>query len=214
MPAHRSEDEQAIREAVVAKLRQCRPGARIIHEINLCGGTVRCDVMAVDVAEIITAEIKSKRDKLDRLPAQMDAMRRSSHTAIAALDRKFMPPLETLSRPLPEGVGHHDLLWWWPKPQDMAEAMHPALPWREPDLRDSLHKPLPSDAIHLLHAGELEAMCGDLQILVAGRRPTMVQRIGALRWGATGREITMGICKALRAREWAAEADPPIKGAA
>src|SRR6056297_3623333 len=94
MPAARSEAEAEIRDAVVAKLRRTRPDARIIHEINMAGGTNRADVMAVSPAEIITVEIKSEKDKLDRLPDQIATMRKCSHITVAALHRKFMPEIE------------------------------------------------------------------------------------------------------------------------
>ncbi|WP_278118673.1 hypothetical protein [Mesorhizobium sp. WSM4887] len=72
MPAYRSSAEAEIRDAAVARLRQRRPNARIIHEINVSSnGPNRIDVLAVDRAEIIACEVKSAKDKLDRLPAQL-----------------------------------------------------------------------------------------------------------------------------------------------
>ncbi|MEL7525051.1 MAG: hypothetical protein AAFN16_04745 [Pseudomonadota bacterium] len=77
MPTHRSGDVQELRAAVADRLRELRPSARILHEINVAGGTVRLDVTAASPEEIITAEIKSKRDKLDRLPEQLKRLRAS-----------------------------------------------------------------------------------------------------------------------------------------
>lgn len=99
MPAARSEAETEIRDRVVTKLRRARPEARIIHEINIGGGKNRADVMAVSPAEIITVEIKSEKDKLDRLPAQIKTMRQCSHITIAALHRKFMPEINNTFAP-------------------------------------------------------------------------------------------------------------------
>jgi hypothetical protein len=210
MPAHRSEAEREIRDAVVSKLRRCRPNARIIHEINLLDGRVRCDVMAVDVAEIITVEIKSERDKLDRLAGQLDAMKRTSHTAIAALHRKFMPPVDSLAVPKLDGMSWDQIVWWHPKAKDLAEAHHSAFNWPDPPLENALQVALPQEALSLLHAHELRELCGRLGIGLP-QRPNMVVAAAALRWGATGRDICRGICAALRSREWAAEADDPIK---
>lgn len=209
MPAHRSEAEAEIREAVVAKLRRLRPGARIINEINVLDGRVRVDVMAVDRAEIITVEIKSERDKLDRLPTQLDAMRRTSHTPIAALHRKFMPDPEATLAPRLDFMPYDQLVWWYPTAQDMAEAHHPAFTWRDPDPMDHLQKALPPEAMSLLHSHEMKTVCAEVGLSLPPRS-NMKSMERFLRWGATGRQITLGICKALRAREWAAEADPPI----
>ncbi|WP_292173967.1 hypothetical protein [Mesorhizobium sp.] len=85
MPAYRSSAEADIRDAAVAKIRQRRPNARIIHEINVSShGPNRIDVLAVDRAEIIACEVKSAKDKLDRLPAQVASMFGAAHHVIAA----------------------------------------------------------------------------------------------------------------------------------
>lgn len=66
---HGSEAEVRIRDKVVALLRECLPDARIIHEFDLWG--VRMDLAAVTPEEIVLVEIKSERDKLDRLANQV-----------------------------------------------------------------------------------------------------------------------------------------------
>lgn len=212
MPAHRSEAEKEIRDAVVWKLRKARPDARIIHEINLLDGKVRADVMAVCRSEIITVEIKSAKDKLDRLEAQIDAMQRTSHTAIAALHRKFLPEntVETsLITPRLEFMKYDQIVWWHPSAQDMAEAHHPAFTWAEPPIENGLQNPLPTEALTLLHAHEMRTACANLGLPLPPR-PNMKQMERALRWGVSGRDICLQICAALRSREWAAEADDPM----
>ena len=209
MPAHRSEAETEIRDAVVAKLRRLRPNARIINEINILDGRVRADVMAVDRSEIITVEIKSEKDKLDRLPDQLDAMHRTSHTAIAALHRKFMPEIESTICPRLDFMKYDQIVWWYPSAQDMAEAHHSAFSWSEPPVENGLQNPLPPEAMSLLHANEMKTMCQNLAIATPPRA-NMKQMERALRWGASGRDICIEICGALRSREWAAEADDPI----
>lgn len=91
MPAYRSPAEGEVRDAVVARLRACRPNARIIHEINCSNnGPNRIDLIAVDRAEIIAVEVKSAKDNLDRLDAQVESMRKMAHHAIAAVHEKFL----------------------------------------------------------------------------------------------------------------------------
>ena len=211
MPAARSDAEAEIRDPVVAMLRRCRPEARIIHEINIGGGVNRADVMAVSPAEIITVEIKSEKDKLDRLPDQIATMRQCSHITIAALHRKFMPDIgEHLICPRLDCLPHGVLTWWHPSARDMAEAQHPAFQWQAPDVRGSLGRTLPESALHLLWRAELLALCGDLRIST-GKRPAMRDLVMALRWQATGGDLTKGICRALRRRDPCAEADPPME---
>ena len=66
---HGSEAEVRIRDKAVALLREALPDARIIHEFAL--GGVRMDLAAVTPDTIVLVEIKSERDKLDRLPDQV-----------------------------------------------------------------------------------------------------------------------------------------------
>lgn len=209
MPAHRSDAEREIRDSVVSKLRHVRPEARIIHEINILNGKVRADVMAISNSEIITVEIKSEKDKLDRLPKQLDAMQRVSHTAIAALHRKFMPSPEFVTCPRLDFMKYDQLVWWHPSAKDMAEAHHPAFTWQDPPVENGLQNPLPHEALSLLHAEEMRSLCGDLSVAIP-KKANMKLMERALRWSASGRDICYGICKCLRAREWAAEADAPI----
>lgn len=212
MPAARSNAETEIREAVVARLRHFRPGSRIIHEINIFERRNRVDVMAVDRTEIITVEIKSEKDKLDRLTDQLAAMRRCSHISIAALHRRFMPEVTDLSTPRLDGVPHDVETWWYPSAADMAEAHHPAFNWTEPDLRRSLGRCLPEMALSMLWRAELLQLCADAGVST-DRSADMECLKRAIRWQATGSDITKGICRALRRRDPCAEADPPIQDA-
>jgi len=66
-----SEAEERIRLKVEAELRCLYPTARIIHELVLSTGVSRLDLAAVTEDQIIVAEIKSERDTLSRLQAQI-----------------------------------------------------------------------------------------------------------------------------------------------
>ena len=66
---HGSEAEVRIRDKAVALLRECLPDARIIHEFSI--GGVRLDLAAVTPDSLVLVEIKSERDKLDRLADQV-----------------------------------------------------------------------------------------------------------------------------------------------
>lgn len=208
MPAYRSPKEAEVRDAVVARLRAVRPGARIIHEINTAGtGSNRIDVLAVDRAEVIAVEIKSEKDKLDRLPDQVEAMRKVAHHVIAAIHEKHLvqkpePWMRDDLVDIPRDMTKGAVKWIYP------ELQRPGLwDWRWEDPRPTVTKPLPEGAIWMLWSAELVQLCADLQVSVS-KRPTIGHMVTALRWNATGAQITKGICAALRARA-CIEADPP-----
>jgi hypothetical protein len=192
MPAYRSDAEGEIRAAVVAQLRKIRPGARIMHEVNASSFGNRIDVLAVDRAEIIAVEIKSAKDKLDRLKDQAAAMKGCAHHVVAAVHEKFA------QRDVRDAIGWGAVTWFYPADTDY---------WTDP--RHVPTAPLPATAIDMLWRDELLTMCGKFGVCVP-KRPTMGQMIPALRWGLTGRDLTLGICAALRARN-CIEADAPVE---
>jgi len=215
----RSEAEQEIRSCVVDRLRKMRPNARIIHEINVGGGINRVDVMAVDIAEIISVEIKSKKDKLERAPAQIKSMLNCSHHVAIAFHEKFLVEKKTNQH-----AAHYELdgsfflrsvpsecrgatPWVYPIKQRSANPKYDRMSkWL--DFDQCIQQPLPDDAVHLLWRDELYNLCCNLKLPLPkrARMPTMVT---ALRWNATGSQITKGICSALRMRN-CHEADKPI----
>lgn len=192
MPAYRSDAEREIRDAVVARLRWIRPGARIMHEVNASGFGNRIDVLAVDRAEIIAVEIKSAKDKLDRLAAQSAAMKGCAHHRIAAVHEKFD------QREVRKALGWGETVWFYP-----ADTAY----WTEPRLAPAT--PLPPAAIDMLWREELLSMCGKFGVCVP-KRSTMGCMIPALRWQLTGRDLTLGICAELRTRV-CLEGDAPIE---
>jgi hypothetical protein len=223
MPAYRSSAEAEIRDAVVARIRQHRPNARIIHEINVSTyGPNRIDVLAVDTAEIIAAEIKSAKDKIDRLPAQLAAMQAVAHHTIFAIHEKFLVEYQTnphvahyerdgvhYMRDLPEPYRYSSRseAWVYPEGQKPVGVSSVAHSWRFPDV--ALQTPLPSGALGLLWSEELRWLCRKFNLAV-GKRPNMQFMSNALRWHCNGRDLTQGICLALRTRE-CAEADPAME---
>lgn len=214
MPAYRSPDEAEVRDPVVQRLRLIRPRARIIHEIqNACHGTNRIDVLAVSPAEIIAVEVKSRRDKLDRLPSQIKAMAGSAHHVIAALHEKFL--VTPAYRNAPPGLkGTPDEargaeVWAYPEAGAEAGRTYGCARWVEPP--QAVQQCLPYTALDMLWHEELLRLCADLGV-ARTTRSTRPQMIAALRWSKTGRELTFGICAALRRRA-CPEADPPIEDA-
>lgn len=66
-----SDAEERIRAKTEAELRRLYPNARIIHELVLETGVSRLDLAAVTPDKLVVVEIKSERDTLSRLPAQI-----------------------------------------------------------------------------------------------------------------------------------------------
>jgi hypothetical protein len=222
MPAYRSSAEADVRSAVVARLRERRPDARIIHEINVSTyGPNRIDVLAVSRSEIIAVEIKSAKDKLDRLPKQIESMRGCAHTVIAALHEKFL-----VEKPANRGSAHYERggSYFYGAPPSLQPR--PDEFWVFPELKRNMHEdgwchlapwqmpaamfaaPLPAGALDMLWREELAALCGALGAPY-GRKSNMAEMVATLRWHCNGQELTEGICAALRRRE-CTEADPAI----
>lgn len=224
MPAYRSPSEAELRDAVCAELRRARPDARHIHEINVSQFGNRIDILAVSPSELLGIEIKSAKDKLDRLPQQIEAMRSCCHATIAALHEQFL--VEQMTNPytahyerngsfyrgtLPEVTRRADETWIYPL---RRRAMRPEPDgvdfieqWRMPRVAaDSTPGP---NALGLLWRSELLTLCELVGLAVQERRPTIPYLSRLLSWNATGAQITTGICTILRARE-SIEADPII----
>ncbi|WP_439605471.1 NERD domain-containing protein [Shinella sp.] len=223
MPAYRSSAEAEIRDAVVARIRECRPNARIIHEINVSTyGPNRIDLIAVDREEIIACEIKSAKDKLDRLDAQVSAMKGVAHHVIAAIHEKFLKESKTHEqaahyqrdgefylKTVPDNWHHGIETWVFPKVRrclDEGWNYDRLDKWDLKPYRPTA--PLPAAAIDMLWRDELRELCGILRVS-APRKCTMPEMVSALRWHCNGRELTRGICGMLRARR-CVEADPEI----
>lgn len=212
MPAYRSEAEAEIREPVVARLRELMPRCRIIHEIqSACQGRTRIDVLAVTETRIAAVEIKSSRDKLDRLPTQMSEMHGSAHHVIAALHRKHFeitenPKLGLVVRP-PKEARYDGQVWGFDLPDG---------PWSEQyrrhELRskwDKIRLCLPGGA-RILWREELREIVSRHALTKASSKLTIPEMLDLMEWNLTGATVTREVCAALRRRQ-CVEADPAIE---
>lgn len=214
MPAYRSSAEAEIRDAAITRLRELMPGCRIIHEINCASfGPNRIDLLAVTKDRIAAVEVKSERDKLDRLPAQLASMQGVAHYAIAALHEKFLTPWKASYTDLP---AFHE-------PDEARGAVVWAYPIRpragslgEWPLHDRWGKPKllpPPDFIDLLWAAELRAIVRKHNLHRAVSGLDMSQMVDLIRWGLPGKTVLAETCATLRSRN-CTEADPAVEAAA
>jgi hypothetical protein len=205
----RSSAEAEIRDAGVAKLRRLYPQARIIHELNCAGsGSNRIDVAAVAPDQIIAVEIKSAKDKLDRLTSQVSAFERCCHEVLIVAHTKFFAkaePFEGLELSWPDRRNHHrSKVWMYPEPERDAPYPTSNYVWRAPE--QSLYQPHAYAMLEMLWAEELRWLCGAHRI-GAGKRPTCATMAAMLAYHLTGKEIAEGVCEMLRWRNFT-EADP------
>ena len=196
--------ELEIRDAVVARFRKLWPTARIIHELNIDGGTTRADVAAVTVDRLILCEIKSERDTLDRLEAQCRSFYPTCHHLVVAAHEKWF------AEPAPVRRKNGDIHY---PPSAIAGMGAGATMWRYPGQGEWLIgravTPWPDRMLGLLWVDELKAECARHQAGLAGRSASRDLR-GALMAQLLGPEIEAAVCRRLRSRPFT-EADPQIR---
>lgn len=209
--------EERIREKVVAALRARRPAARIIHELVLKQGGERIDLAAVWDDGLIVAEIKSERDTLSRLQAQIKRAAGLECEVWLCCAEKWRAALDDISRTC-EGqerieTAHGYMIRSLPNPRHLPELRLVEVRYEvEAGLEPSRthasslyrHRVLNGAALlQMLWADELRQLSG------LGSRSTRDDCIRHAREHMTGRQVRQGVCAALRARTFP-RADPPI----
>lgn len=196
--------EQEIRTAVVEKARQLWPSARIIHELNVEHGSTRADVAVVTNDKLILFEIKSARDKLDRLDDQVTAFESVAHCVVVVGDAKwFVPPPPIVT---PQGWTSH------PNPEIIKIVAGRAVLWKhdagsiivERDFRSGRQWPWHKRMLFLLWRAELERVCFNLRIAV-GKRPSRIPMVDQIMSLAKPQEIEAAVLEQLRLREFKIE---------
>lgn len=200
-----SAEERAMRDGIIPVLREICPGARIIHELNIDHGHCRADIAAVEKQRVTLVEIKSKKDKLDRLDKQLTVFGRAAHQVILLADEKWFG--EKFGSKFPQHFyGGSPAVWRWPRPESASYAVKGG--WHTAWLRHNEPEPHARRLLELLWRDELETECRSHAIAVSGRTPRF-DMIRDMAWLMTGREVVEAVCRQLRSRPFA-EADAPI----
>jgi hypothetical protein len=216
--ARYSEAEEALRRKTEAALRKARPDARIIHELVLTQGGVRIDLAAVWSDGLIVAELKSERDTLTRLPAQLKEALSLGCEVWLCLAEKWRPHIEAMQTSQTDervevqrkGFGRYFI--YKPNPGYIASLSRVAIWWEKPEhiecentwCRRDRFPPADGPAmLDMLWADELRRMTG------AHHRDTRGKCINHAREYMTGQAVRRGACAALMARTFP-RADPPI----
>lgn len=222
MITNRSSEELRMRELIVPVLREQFSGARIIHELPLRYSTRRIDLAAVTETEIVSVEIKSSKDVIDRLEAQVRAFAPVSSRLIVALAPCWnleLParvergagftrhiPQYTEAQDVLRRIGHHWIETWTVD----AEAGSVQQSYRN----RLANRPWLSAMLDMLHVAELIAIA-DRHRVSYGKRPTHAFLVEQIADFLTGAEVRTAVCQALRARDaFAAGTDAPIVPAA
>ncbi len=211
----RSSAEVEIRDAVVMRFREIWPNARIIHEMNVEHGSSRADVVAVQPDRLWICEIKSEKDKLDRLVDQLRDYGPSCHGIIIAAHERWTKtggyephprlPGAMIEVPSPLRAVIKDLgaytVWSHPEPPSATGRQ-----WFKPyqDCIPHYHRML-----RLLWSDELRAVANQHRVVCTQRTPANLLSRDLARL-LSGKEIERAVCRMLRIRQFA-EADPPIE---
>lgn len=216
--------EEAIRADMVSRLHKGWPGCRVVHELNVSGGSRRLDLAAVTADRIVGVEIKSEKDTLKRLADQVRTFRRYVDLVLVVVHpthwdatphdngtprlRLALPEdqEDTLSR------AQVQTICWAPDgdPFPFPDAGY-HVAWKAWDTARFwrfMHHPEPGRLLNLLWRDELVQLAGGLRVSHAARANTSTL-IAEIRWHASLKEIKHGVCSALRRRRFA-RADDPI----
>jgi hypothetical protein len=217
-PKNRSDEEIQMRALIVPELRKRYPTARIIHELPLRYSTNRIDLAAVTEREIVSVEIKSSRDVMDRLEAQLRAFQPISARIIVALAPRWNEKLPSIRKEYPSGgVGYQ--LQYTPT-QEIIQRVGGVEVWTVDAEGGAItemdgdyyraRKPWLAQMLDMLHVSELAGIAGRHQISMA-KRPVHFALVSDLVDLLRGKEVIAAVCRALRERDaFCAGTDAPI----
>ena len=217
-PKNRSDEEMAMRALIVPELRKRYPTARVIHELPLRYSTNRIDLAAVTESEIISVEIKSSRDVMDRLEAQLRGFQPISARIIAALAPRWNEQLPSLKIEHPSGgFGYRQQ---FTETQQIIRRVGGIEIWTVDAAAGSVsvtegdyyraRKPWLAQMLDMLHVAELAEIAARRHVVVP-KRAAHLTLVSALVDMLQGREVVADVCRALRARDAFCEGtDAPI----
>lgn len=196
MTTNRSSEELEMRRAVEAWGRERWPSARVVHELVV--GVRRIDMAFIGPSHLAGVEIKSGRDRLDRLDPQLEAFR-------SALPEVWVFAAERWNdHSLPYGIGR-----LWIGANGAVSSRHPTHGF--PQVADA-DRSVTVAMLGLLWQSELFSLAVRSGLPVTRRTP-IKPLIDIIARALTGDEIVAGVCAQLRARDAFPKrpaSDPPI----
>lgn len=197
-----SEAEARIRVKAERLLRSLFPGARIVHEFDLCGS--RLDLAAITEDRLVLVEIKSENDTLSRLEKQVRHAAHIGGLVMVCVAEKWVGLMPSLGAKAIEMVedGEGFTCFCGPKFR-FPLAEHHVAPHR--DRYDS------RALMGLLLKPELYALAKPHG---AKSKHDVYSLQNIVHENLTGREIRRGVMAALRARHFGWTCDAPMEIAA
>ena len=205
---NRSNEELSMRALLVPEMRKRWPGARIIHELPLRYSEKRIDLAAITETEIISVEIKSSRDTLDRLHGQVRGFVPVSDLIVVALAPGHWTKEEMVWEEGPRGrVGS---IRYCDADRILQEFGYSIGVWLadtengrvqvERDAYDNKPGLWSAQLLDLLHVAELINVASAHRVAVGKKRPDHRTLVRACHDVMSGREVKRAVCAALRAR--------------
>ncbi|MTJ93865.1 MAG: hypothetical protein F8N36_13555 [Desulfovibrio sp.] len=228
---NRSAEELEMRALVAAELRKQYPAARIVHEMPLRYSTNRLDLAAITPSQIVAVEIKSSKDVLSRLEAQLRAFGPVCSKIIVALApcwNEALPHIEEEHPPKTARDGQILSPGWKSYRQQYTEAQatirdaRQRFSWIETWTADAAtgaiavteagyrENPWPwhGEMLHILRVSELREIAEQYGI---ASRTVHKELVMACCQNMTGQQIIAAVCRSLRLREgFAAGSDMPV----
>jgi hypothetical protein len=202
----RSTEELDMRALIVPALRKRWPGARIIHELPLRYSTNRVDLAAVTETEIVSVEIKSSRDVMDRLESQLRAFQPICSRTIAALAPRWNERLPMIERKFEGGTSY---IPQYTETQEIIRKVGGIETWTVDAAAGLIdvtcsgpyraNRPWLAQLLDMLHVTELVDIA-DRHRVAKAKRPVHFNLVSDLTDLLQGREVVKAVCAALRAR--------------
>lgn len=199
-----SEAEERIRAKAEAAMRRRWPEARIVHELMLEQGGIRIDLAAIGEDFLGVCEVKSERDVLKRLPAQVARSLQVADETWIAIAAKHEAKIDEMRRDYttPDRLRGGRVLI-----EESPASI--GLTWHKWNALPRPHTPDPRARFDLLWADEMRSALGRHfggATISSGKltRPKMVELAVE---HMTGRELRRAVCAQLRDRGFP-RADP------
>lgn len=200
--SYRSQDELDIRVAVDIWGRSRWPDARVVHELVMDRGKVRCDMAFIGPRHLVSIEIKSGYDVAERLMNQVTMFRLATPETWIVVDHKHLRDTRMIAYLLPSiGIAVAERS----RPRDVQSPFRITV--------EQEHSPFvaqPEAMLHLLWTTELRDEAVRFR-LPFGKRDTHAKLVKNLLARLTAAEQIEAVCRQLRARNALWRADPPVE---
>lgn len=207
--------EEKIRQATVNRLRELRPANRIVHELNVMNGQRRADLASIGQEEIILVELKSKKDKLDRLSQQIAVFNSVATHTVAVVHDKFFDRGYMGETQWSAGF-HYSNIAGLQLPKNVSKWAYPAVLgaegtkadiWDLVDAKDA--HPLPEDIVSVAELLWRAELMSELRSAHVKFRSSDSLNILArtLVYNLSGRAVLQAVCRQLRKRPFARTED-------